>query len=194
MITGKIVLVFLGKINMKTHKEINGWFDYLDVYDFIISTIPDNGIFVECGAWLGASSSYLCDRAEDRIKVFIVDTWKGSDDELTTTQKLATTTDIYEIFIDNMGDRKFTAIRKPSIEAANDFQDESCDAVYIDMQHTYESVIQDLKAWYPKVKKGGYIAGHDVYLDGVNKAVKEFFGSYYDIIGKCDCSWIVQKV
>jgi predicted O-methyltransferase YrrM len=178
---------------MKKHNEIQGWFNYTDVFDLLVSKVPDGGVFVEGGAWLGSSSSYLCDIAQDRINIFVVDTWKGSSDELNTFHKLATMTDIYPIFLDNMGDRKFTPIRKQSVEASQDFQDNSCDVVYIDMQHTYEAVKEDLNAWYPKVKAGGYIAGHDAHHPGVSRAIKEFFGNQYQVIGQCNCCWIVQK-
>lgn len=177
---------------MKKYNEIQGWFDYADVYDYLVSTIPNSGIFVEGGAWLGSSSSYLCDIANDRIQVFIVDSWLGSSDELNTTHKLATQTDIYEIFLQNMGNRKFIPIRKNSIDASKNFNDESCDVVFIDMGHSYEDVINDLRAWYPKVKNGGYIAGHDIDKDGVKIAVTEFFKNNYNNIGtRC---WISQKV
>jgi predicted O-methyltransferase YrrM len=39
--------------------------------------------------------------------------------------------------------------------------DESLDWVYIDADHRYESVLNDLRLVYPKVKHGGIIAGHD---------------------------------
>ena len=87
---------------MKQTNEIEGWFDYPNAFKFLVDSIPDDGTFVECGAWLGKSSSFLCDYAKDRINVFIVDTWKGSQDELNDTHKLATQTDIYPIFLDNM--------------------------------------------------------------------------------------------
>jgi predicted O-methyltransferase YrrM len=178
---------------MKHWSEIQGWFDYGDVFNFLLTKVPDGGIFLECGAWLGASSSYLCDQAEDRIKVFIVDSWKGSSDELDTHQILATQTDIYPLFLENMGNRKFTPIRKTSVEASKDFKDESCDVIYIDMEHTYEAVIEDLHHWYPKLKKGGYIAGHDAYHPGVSRAIKEFFNNKFSVIGNCECCWLVRK-
>ena len=56
------------------------------------------------------------------------------------------------------------------------------DFVYIDARHDYESVLEDLNAWFHKVKPGGILAGHD-YADGmlpqgdfgVKSAVDEFF-------------------
>jgi predicted O-methyltransferase YrrM len=160
---------------MKNSHEIDGWFNYEDLFENLVNKIPDNGIFVEGGAWLGKSSSYLCDLAKDRINVYIVDAWNYSKKEMEISYPLAKEMDIYQIFLENMGDRKFTQIRKESIEASKDFEDESCDVVFIDMDHSYEAVKQDLMHWFPKVKRGGYIAGHDVDWEGVSRAINEFF-------------------
>lgn len=175
---------------MKTYNQISGWFnnDEAHAYKFLVDSVPDNGVFVECGAWLGRSSSFLCDYANDRIKIFIVDTWKGSSNELNSFHKLATITDIYPIFLENMGTRNFVPIRKDSIEACNQFEDNSCDVVFIDMEHTYEAVKRDIAAWKTKVKKGGILSGHDYTSNwpGVVKAVNESFNiSNINTIGAC---------
>lgn len=178
---------------MKATSEIEGWFTYDNTYDDLIYAVPQNGVFVECGAWLGKSSSYLCDKVaatRPDISIFIVDSWKGSQGETDGPHKLATTTDIYQIFLDNMGNRKFTAIRDLSVNASKQFEDNSLDVVFIDMCHLYECVIEDIKAWYPKVKNDGFIAGHDWSWPGVNKAVKEVFPNYLRGTGDC---WVVKK-
>jgi hypothetical protein len=72
-----------------------------------------------------------------------------------------------------------------STEAAKRFEDESLDFVYIDANHSYKYVREDILAWLPKVKKGGIIGGHDYDWtdkeDGnilaVKKAVDEIFGT-----------------
>lgn len=51
--------------------------------------------------------------------------------------------------------------RKTSLEAAGDFENESFDFVYLDANHAYEAVRDDLAAWWPKVKRGGMLAGDD---------------------------------
>ncbi len=175
---------------MKKTDEIEGWFNYHDVFDFLISKVPDNGIFVECGAWLGKSSSYLCDKSKNRFSIYIVDSWKGSDNELDTTQKLATQTDIYEVFLENMGNRIFTPIKKLSCEAVKDFEDKSCDVIFIDMNHTYNEVKKDIQMWLPKVKSGGFLAGHDYTqsFPGVIRAVDELLGKN-NIVNRRPC-WI----
>lgn len=182
---------------MKKTEEIQGWFNYRGVFDFLESQVPDNGVFVECGAWLGKSSSYLCDIAQGRIEIFIVDSWKGSDNELQSTHKLATEVDIYSIFCENMGNRKFKALRKLSVEAVKDFKNESCDVIFIDMNHSYESVKEDIKLWLPKVKKGGYLAGHDYFnikndSDPVASAVHNVLGSE-NVKGMGANCWVYKK-
>lgn len=177
---------------MKQTNEIQGWFDYANFFKFLLDTIADDGVFVEGGAWLGKSSSFLCDYARDRINIFIVDTWKGSADELMNV-KIAAEKDLYRIFLENMGDRNFTPIRKDSVEASKDFNNESCDVVFIDMEHTYEAVKKDIEAWLPKVKTGGYIAGHDYdsIHPGLVKAVEEaFLKDKIITMGRC---WLYKK-
>lgn len=60
------------------------------------------------------------------------------------------------------------------------FEDDYFDFIYIDADHTYEAVKSDLESWYPKLKKGGIMSGHD-YVEvttsvpfGVVQAVNEF--------------------
>ena len=53
--------------------------------------------------------------------------------------------------------------------SANDF-----DLVYIDASHEYEDVKLDLNCWYPKLKIGGMLCGHDANREGVHTALEEF--------------------
>lgn len=69
-----------------------------------------------------------------------------------------------------MGPR-FTLIRESSADAAADLGDEQYDFVFIDADHSMKAVLNDLDHYYPKIKKGGLIAGHDGNLFSVNFAV-----------------------
>jgi predicted O-methyltransferase YrrM len=175
---------------MKTSKQIDGWFNHQAAYDYLLANMPQDGTFVELGAWLGKSSAYLCDKATSQ-QITIIDSWKGSPNELTTTHKLATEVDIYKVFVENMGDRKYKAIKATSKSASKKFANESLDVVFIDLTHTYEAVKEDIKLWLPKVKKGGYIAGDDYHENwkGVIQAVDELLprATFID-----DC-WIYQR-
>jgi GR25 family glycosyltransferase involved in LPS biosynthesis len=71
-------------------------------------------------------------------------------------------------------------IRDTSVNASARFPDEFFDFVYIDADHTEEAVKLDLDAWFPKVRKGGMLAGHD-YLDA--KMVWENGNGIYSMFG-----------
>jgi predicted O-methyltransferase YrrM len=175
---------------MKSSKDIDGWFNHQAAYDYLIHNMPQDGKFVELGAWLGKSSAYLCDTATYQ-EITIVDTWKGSPNELTTTHKLATEQNIYNLFVENMGTRKYKAIKATSKVASKKFANESLDVVFIDLTHTYEAVKEDIKLWLPKVKKGGFIAGDDYHehWQGVIQAVDELLPRAWFI----DDCWIYQR-
>ena len=79
-----------------------------------------------------------------------------------------------------------TLLRKKGVDAATQFEDESIDFVYIDGDHSYDFVKNDIAAWYPKVKQGGILSGHDYtpgnpqkgHIYGVIQAVTEFVEQY----------------
>ena len=92
---------------------------------------------------------------------------------------------LYEQFLNNIRpvEKYINPIRTTSLKATTLYTDESLDFVFIDASHQYEDVINHLRTWYPKVKKGGYIGGHDFIIvhPGVVRAVKEFFGTAYEV-------------
>lgn len=57
-------------------------------------------------------------------------------------------------------------IKKLSSEAVTQFENNSLDFVYIDGNHEYDYVLHDLEDWYPKIKTGGILAGHDIICPG----------------------------
>ncbi len=69
-------------------------------------------------------------------------------------------------------------IRKTSMEAVSDFHDKSLDFVYIDGDHEFKIVTEDIREWSKKVKPGGIIAGHDY----VKFRPRTFMGGVCDVI------------
>lgn len=77
-----------------------------------------------------------------------------------------------------------------SLEAAPKIEDKSLDFIFIDGDHCYESVTEDIHAWLPKLKSGGLFGGHDwdnprcgKIRDGVQRAVEECFVEAQQTIG-----------
>ena len=97
------------------------------------------------------------------------------------------------MFISRTKDVKnIVKIRKTSVEAAKDFADESLDAVYIDAEHDEENVRADIRAWRPKIKRGGILSGHDWVLPHIGRILVEEEGfEPQRITVSPDTSWAV---
>lgn len=64
-----------------------------------------------------------------------------------------------------------------SHEAAQAMNRESVDVIFIDAEHTKDAVLADIRDWWPRMKRGGLVAGHDYghrRFPGVKEAVDEF--------------------
>lgn len=97
--------------------------------------------------------------------------------------------------LSNFGDR-CQLLRMDSAQAAREIPD-GIDFVYIDADHSYQGVFEDLCLWSRKVRNGGIIAGHDyghVQLPGVKEAVDRYFGRFnWEIHEEGEGVWWVEK-
>lgn len=160
----------------------SGWFDYEEVYDIAINRIPENtpAKFVELGVWFGQSMCYAgveIINSKKNISLHGIDSFLHGDqpapdspeDAVRYSEALRYTEPVRSIV---------TLIKSDTHKASFLYEDESLDFVFIDANHTYEGMKLDLESWYPKVKKGGMIGGHDYNYPwpGLIQAVDEFFG------------------
>jgi len=97
--------------------------------------------------------------------------------------------------LSSFGDQ-YQHIRKLSKDAVNDVPAE-VDFVYIDADHSYNGVWEDLCNWFPKVLVGGVIGGHDYAhpsCPGVKQAIDEFFRRVeWEIHEEGEGVWWVEK-
>jgi predicted O-methyltransferase YrrM len=162
---------------------VAGWFGRLDVafYQHQVRRVGPRARFVEIGSWKGRSAVCMASairRSGKRIELTCVDTWRGSDEH--QDMRVVRDDRLYHEFLRNTAPLReyIRPLRLPSVAAAAEFADGSLDFVFIDAAHDYESVTADIRAWAPKVKPDGVLAGHDYQADwpGVVKAVEEAFG------------------
>ena len=69
-------------------------------------------------------------------------------------------------------------IKGYSYEVADQLPNNSMDLIFIDADHSYESVKKDILAYTPKLKDNGILSGHDIDYPGVNKAVRELIKDF----------------
>jgi hypothetical protein len=89
-----------------------------------------------------------------------------------------------------------------SLDIVTSVTDESLDFVYIDAgTHSYEEAVRDITGWWPKVRKGGFLGGHDYPIQelnakdtfpGVKRAVTEILRDM-ELKLFPDTSWVVRK-
>ncbi len=157
----------------------------IDKRDELPKLIDTLGLKVglEIGVCKGEYSSVLLDNSKLET-LYGVDAW--SNDEVLTRSSLKKCDRVpgkfdehYEIAksaLSRFGERS-KLIRMLSEEAANEFADNSLDFIYVDASHRFSGVVLDLILWYPKLRTGGIMAGHDYWLkyrDEVMAAVNGF--------------------
>lgn len=59
---------------------------------------------------------------------------------------------------------RFQLIRSFSSDAAALIGDETADFIFVDGNHRFEFVRDDLENFWPKVRPGGYLCGHDFFM------------------------------
>jgi hypothetical protein len=165
------------------------WMDFHELYSEMVSHFSDGAHFVEVGSWKGRSTSYMAVEiinSKKNIQFDCIDTWLGSEEHLSEQSQFfqpelkKNENWLYNEFKKNtlIVSDYINPIRLDSLEASKLYKDRSIDFIFIDASHDYQDVLNDITYWYPKVKKGGFIAGHDYTIfDGVKKAVDEVMHS-----------------
>ena len=143
----------------------------------------------EIGVWRGHTSIVLLEYIPS-IKVYhLIDSWESYEDyEKSGDKKAGTDLSIAKIICE---DRLYRYANKLvwhqafSVDAAKEIENDSLDIVFIDANHAYEYVKDDIMNWWPKVRGGGIIAGHDYKhkseFPEVHKVVNEIFGDDFHL-------------
>jgi len=126
-----------------------------------------NHLYNELGYRVGAeigvnkgSNALRILRSNPELKLHLIDPWilyEGMNDFYQGCER----TDAYNITRRRMEGYNVEIIKEFSMDAVKRFEDESLDFVYIDGNHEWPYVTQDIFYWAQKVKPGGIVAGHD---------------------------------
>ena len=149
----------------------------------------DNAVFVELGVFFGYSTVFLAkeiQRQKKDIVIHAVDMWTNKTWD-------ARGENVYECFLQNIKDEKvdylINVIKHTTHDASMQFNGRSVDFVYIDAGHDEGDIKQDINDWLPKLKHGGWIAGHD-YQYAVARVVDKYFQNRVERIK--DNSWLIR--
>ncbi len=137
----------------------------------------------EIGVERGVYSEVLC-KANPQAKLYSIDAWKAYKGyrEHVTQEKID---QLHDSAVSRLEPYNCQLVKGFSVDVSKTFDDGSLDFVYIDGNHEYTHVVNDIASWDRKVRPGGIVAGHDYilrktngYLMHVPYAVQGFTASY----------------
>lgn len=131
----------------------------------MLNLLPRNCVVAELGVDSGDFSEKILQICNPK-RLELVDVWSssryGQDKFILVNNKLSKQIEKGQVSI----------TRKLSIDAAETFEDNYFDWIYIDTDHSYSTTIQELYAYKDKIKDSGFIAGHDYVMGNWNKRYK----------------------
>lgn len=164
-------------IQMRGSSNTNGLLD-------LINRLPSDIIMAEIGSYAGESTELFL-RSGKIKKMFCIDPWKSGYD----ISDEASSTDFTEV--ENNFDERTKGYNVVKMKMTMDeavFLLPPLDVVYIDGNHLYDFVINDIKLSLTKIKKGGIISGHDFSTSDVCRSVNKMFGHPDEVFS--DSSWL----
>ena len=144
----------------------------------LANALVEGSAAVEVGVWEGVFSRSLLSIGKGTV--YSVDPWamlpEYKDFTDSTPDEWEARHERVKALLVPYGPRS-VILRTTSHGCRNSFADGSLDLVYLDANHVYEAITEDIALWWPKVKPGGVLAGHDFTTNptcGVELAVNEF--------------------
>ena len=160
----------------------------------VSSLIPSNSVICEIGVFKGDFSKFL--NSLNPQTLILIDYFQGmakSGDQDGNNVQSANLNDEYiKIKEWATNHSNITVVKGNSSSTLSSYPNQFFDMIYLDGDHSYEGVRKDLEQAILKVKKGGWIMGHDYEMNmakaktrwsfGVSRAVNEFCQNYKQTI------------
>ena len=153
----------------------------------ILPMIEPEHVGVEIGVFYGKSSKLFLDHCAFMYFVDPCKPYKESSDP-----DIFAVADNFRSVIEPYGPERFIFLEQFSADASASIP--SVDFVFIDGNHAKDYVAQDIALYWPKVRSGGFLSGHDYNQLGVREAVHEFAtkNPHLSVELHQDC-WVIKK-
>jgi len=190
---------------------IPGWYFCEKFFEAVILSAPEKAHFVEAGTLFGSASNGLCRliaKHQKDIQVTLIDAFKYENLGRRAKAVIASAgfepndagfRTTFDAFRKGKAHEDSTVVEGESPKIAGEFANGSIDMLMLDNSHDGDHLLKELKAWYPKVKSGGYLAvkvagfidGKLNQHEGVQEALQQTFDED-DIIRFDEIVWCVQ--
>ena len=143
----------------------------------ILKLIPKESVVAELGVFIGEYSQNIIN-VVNPSKLYMVDIF-GKGKAHSMGIQVSDLSKYYDILTNKyINNNNICVVKSTTTKFLQSLPLDSLDAVYIDAEHSYRAVSDDLNNSYDKVKLGGYIMGHDYDRPEIQKAVNEFCVKY----------------
>ncbi len=176
-------MTLIDQVDIYRALSIPGWMSEEELL-WLASTSSISHNVVEIGSYCGRSSRAIGDHLPPDGSLYCIDSFKPFHCIPPVISSSEEGEEICKQFITNMDDLissgKVSLLRVSSLQAAmtiNKRMTGWVDFLFIDGDHSYQAVMNDITIWLPLMAKSGIISGHDYDIyEGVNRAVDERFG------------------
>lgn len=156
------------------HPDLEGW-AYEPQLAWLRERASVRHRVLEVGAWKGRTTAVLADATLGHV--WVVDCWDSTDPEDEATEFIAQDgrEGVLDAFLENMRpwSAKLTILNMDWREAWKRLSHLAFDMVYLDADHRYEEVREQIVKWRALLAPGGLLCGHDGEHGGVRRAVDE---------------------
>jgi hypothetical protein len=186
-------------IKISKYSDIPGWDDLNVVYKELSLTLPSDASILEIGVGYGRSTWAMLDAMSDNMSLCVIDVFtchtlyksilRHGDFPRTLTSKenfarhisALSRSSQKEMFINNISQHpRFSQLKNvyemPSSDYMSQNNRSNFDLVFLDGDHSYETVTQELEYF----KDCTLITGHDINMMTVKRAVDSFLKKYTD--------------
>lgn len=172
-----------------------------DILGFVLNELKLTGEMAEIGVRRGDFTKSVLSVWTGQ-KYHAIDPWVVQEpDVYREEQENQATQEAHLQAVQDIKDVRLNIIRALSTEAEKRFELSSLDCVYLDGNHSYAAVLDDINAWWHKVKIGGILGGHDFENNTENgnwieveKAVMRWTKEHGKVFYVSPCgSWWIHK-
>ena len=173
----------MGHAALEPHNSVRGLHELIKAY------FNPEFVMAEIGSFQGVSTMLFAMHVKTIYSVDCYDYVVPESGRIPSHDQLFV--DAEKLFLERTSDIKnIIKVRKTSVEASQQFEDKTLDAVYVDAEHDPISVRSDINAWKNKIKSDGILCGHDFYLPHIYAILYEE-NLINDLVTYPDSSWSV---
>ena len=179
--------------DIRDWRDIPGWINDADwLFKKIVDECDNDDHLVEIGTYFGQSACCMGELIKNSKKNIIFDSIDSfetldpsfiagfhpdqfKDYRFSKELKTAPISHIVKMHLNILEIDNFVNVKVCESNYAHHFYDDnSLKMVYLDGDHRYDQIFNDMKSFWPKVKSGGYLCGDDIIFDGVKTALSDF--------------------